>query len=183
MKPYRRLIIAGILLLNLLTFESCEKKEIKSSSDAGKYNFDKPVYVLHIKNGTLSGSDSLDASNADKTIIGNTIEANWDEELGLIWLGTDSELDPIATITMEIKGYNDVTNYSTATEVYISTTDKRVGTSSELNPKLYYAAFCDVYRAVVGGNFFKGEIINHEFTELNSNEKVTISCYFVAMDR
>jgi hypothetical protein len=108
MKPYRRLLIAGILLLNLLTFESCEKKDIKPSSDAGKYNFDKPVYALYIKNGTLSGSDSLDASNADKTILGNTIEANWDEELGLIWLGTDSELEPIATITMEIKGYNDV---------------------------------------------------------------------------
>ncbi|MBE0653379.1 MAG: hypothetical protein IH594_06250 [Bacteroidales bacterium] len=169
----KRILNFVTLASMLFAMESCRKQDIDPDSDLSA---DKPFYKLYIIGAGGAGSE-----NNTKTIIGENIQATWDDDLGLIWLGTDSKNLPVATITMQITQlFGD--GEGIAENIYISTTDVLIGTSEELNAKLYFAGLEDIENVEVGTNFIKGELKNVAFQEVNTLEKVRINCQFIAMN-
>lgn len=75
------------------------------------------------------------------TLIGNLgVDTNWDDDLGIIYLGSDDIAEPIGTVTLLIGPISSGTNggrTATITDATVSTSRVRVGTGEELDAKLW----------------------------------------------
>jgi len=162
-------LVAGMLIV------SCEK-EVAPINDNESY--DKSSYTLKIY-----GAGGAGVTGDHKLIHGKTIESTWDDELGLVWLGTDRDSVPIATITFEIGEFHVYSegDYADAHKIHISTTDVRVGTSEQLNAKLYTAEEGDILLFKRGGNYVKGVLSVPYMSEINTGQLVNAVCEFVVV--
>jgi hypothetical protein len=70
-----------------------------------------------------------------------------------------------------------------AFNLYISTTDKHVGTSAQLNAKLYQGTNVLISRVSIGANYIKGYFINSGLIEVSTNEWVNVIGWFIAMNK
>lgn len=83
---------------------------------------------------------NVSGESSGKSLIGYNVSSNWDSNEGIIWLGTDENNLPTGTLTIIIDSvfqHNELGTLAIISSATLSTTDKLVGTSAELNPKLY----------------------------------------------
>lgn len=168
------MLVSTSLIMGLLLV-SCEK-EVAPINDNESY--DKSSYTLKI-----FGAGGAGVTDDHKLIHGKTIESTWDDELGLVWLGTDRDSVPIATITFEVGEFHEYSEYDyvDAHKIHISTTDVRVGTSEQLNAKLYTAEEGEILFFKRGGNYVTGLLRVHNMSEINTGQLVFVTCDFVVV--
>jgi hypothetical protein len=88
-------------------------------------------YLLGI-NDIAAGSLGTEYS---RTLIGETVDTNWSESIGTIYLGTDENNEPVGTLTLSIGSILECSDSYRAPvdQAFLSITDVREGTPAELN--------------------------------------------------
>jgi hypothetical protein len=148
---------------------------------SGNGTRDKGEYTFTIK-GSAGGPH---------IIKGESVDTNWDPDLGLVYLGTDATHEPLGTLTITIsKVENKQADILTGV---VSKTDVRVGTGSEINGRTFSlifpvgvgAATNKLDSVVVGSNFISAKFEMSMERELywpeDKPETVTVSGHFTAV--
>ncbi len=175
MRTFAQTVLTHGLLITGLLAVSCTK-EVAPVNDNESY--DKATYLLRITPGYGSG-----VKNGTKEIYGQKIRSTWDEDLGIVWLGTDEVNLPIATITLEV-GENHPTAdppHADAHNITISTSDVRFGTAEELNAKLFVADYAMILFPKRGAEHFTGLIQGLTMREVTTGEEVQVAFEFVTV--
>lgn len=168
-----RIVVAIFFVGSLTTFCTTEVAPVNDNE-----SYDKASYTLEITPG-----DGAGVSDGTKLVYGKTIECTWDDEIGIVWLGTDRDSVPIATITFKVGAVTKKSpdyDYVDAIGLAISTTDRRTGTSEQLNAKTYRADEALIIDLKRGGNYVTGTILA-KLVEINTSEKANAKCRFVAV--
>ncbi len=145
---------------------SCGKED-PSANDS----VDKAEYELTI----TMGKDSL-------KLIGKNIDSNWASDERVIWLGTDEKNEPLGTLNIV---YNQVSqdNIATIKSISLSKTDVKVGTSEELNSKLYHSNEGEIKIIKTASNYIHGKLEEFPMVEATSGDSVTVSGWFIAVSK
>lgn len=153
----------------------CKEKDIPVTTAK---SVDKPEYIIE-----LHGAGGVGSVAGTKLVKGETIESSWDDDLGLVWLGTDKNNLPIGTITMEVDSISVSERTAIAKEIYISTTDARSGTSDVLNAKLYYRSSMRLGNVEIGGNYIKAVFGVVDMVEVGTSNVISANGSFTAMGK
>lgn len=169
---------AGIVLILILFLLSCEKTD----PDSGN-RLTRGEYII-----TITGT-------TETVLVGNDVTTNWDEESGLIYLGTDDNLEPIGTLTMNILLPSSSNNPIRIVSAIQSKTDVRVGTAAELNARNYVirepsedmpSVRAEITDWEIGTNYIKGTLYIDMERQLvystDEPEYVTLTGTFTAVD-
>lgn len=163
---------ALLLLLLAVSTLSCSSAEPNSdrSVDSAEYEF-----VI----------DS-DHPGGDKTLTAKDVSSTWDPDDGAVWLGTDDFREPLGTLTLVIGGEVDENVFECL--VTLSTTDKRVGTSSQINGRLYQSRRAEIENPVIGTNFVEVRDLNWTLQRVLVNpqdeeETIKVTGYFIAVSK
>lgn len=151
----------GLLLIGFFII-SCAKEDGKTAS-----------YTITIEGG------------ADGTVqlIGEDIDSNWDESLGLIFLSTDDKNEPTGTLTIIIS--TPFQSMAFIESASLSTVDQLMGTGEEINGQLYNfnSGISSLENIVTGANYISGELINLPMINSSTQEEVMVSGTFTAVSK
>jgi hypothetical protein len=159
-----------LLIAALLVMISCNK------IDNGDRR-DKASYMI-----TITGSEG-----GPHVLVGEEVDSNWDQDIGVIYLGTDANNEPLGTVTLTIG--NITAGEAPIISAIVSKTDVRVGTGDEINGRTFFlpelGGLQKVENITVGANFISGEInlsLEGDVPGSNATESVTVAGEFVALE-
>jgi hypothetical protein len=128
--------VSAVLLFALLFTASCMDEAVKADDEDPA--IDKAEYDLKIAGYHLKGEN---------------IESNWDSSLGIVWLGTDKNIEPTGTLTIFIDSLVTTSsgeNVARIASASLSHVDQLVGTGPEINGKTYVTVSEDEIRQLFG---------------------------------
>ncbi|MCA9520392.1 MAG: hypothetical protein KC609_05450 [Myxococcales bacterium] len=125
----RQLALVAALSITLIG-QACGGKVIKSLD--GECPTSGSVYTVQFKD--VTGGGTLATS---KGLLADDFTGAWSQETGILYLGTDEVVEPLGTLTITLSGHPAGPGSATVESAIVSTTDVRVGTSDELNARLY----------------------------------------------
>lgn len=166
-----------VCLLALLFTVACDEDPVVDEPDNNDTK-DKAEYDLGIFSSITALSES---SHPDKSLIGDNVSSSWDSELGIIWLGTDEKYLPTGTLTIFI---DSIVEQRASYSAILSTTDQLVGTSQELNAKLFNTVPNEeliLEDLEIGANYVSGSIPAALLEEATTGELVWLTGSFTAL--
>lgn len=100
------------------------------------------------------------------TLVGNSgVDTRWDAEQGTLYLGADDVAEPLGTVTLSLGPISSGTNGSRRAIIdyaVVSTTRIRVGTSDQLDAKLYNLApvgIAEITGIKTGTDYIEGTLV------------------------
>jgi len=164
----RKLILLPVALLVMISCNELNNGDRR----------DKASYMI-----TITGS-----KDGPHILVGEDINSNWDQDNGIIYLGTDASNEPLGTITLRIGAITG--GEAPILHAVVSKTDVRVGTGAELNGRTFAlpesGSTQKVENITVGSNYISGQVnLSLEGDVPNSGdstESVNVTGEFVAKD-